>query len=393
MAAKRPPPAPKPAKKPAPKLGKTKAQAAIELLRTAVQGKDNLMQVIALSDEKVFSRVAWWCSTRSIAVDDAINVPGFPGGRLVSLLGAESSGKTTLVGNLLAQVQALGGVAAIADSERKLDLEYMRKLGVDADALQMIQPVSGNSLEEYIEATRRTVETWIDNGLAGKVPLVVAWDTVAGMSTLDEEDTTELDKKTKIDGTIKELQKAGQPGQAAKKIRAAMRTLIDRVSRAGALWVIVNQQYEQIGGFSPTPGVKRKPYGGKGIPYHSTIVIEMIRTGTLKATNDLAVGIEGLCRVQKNQLAPQQDVEFAIQWGCGFQNAWTLLQKLKEAGYITKSGHGLQFQMQGQEPVAWVGGWQGLSALLVAKPDLYAQMCGIYQHLTKPADLPPSAGA
>lgn len=337
----------------APKLKKD----ALAELAQAISGKDNYAEVLRFDDAHVVGHVRQLCSTRSIAVDAASNVGGFPFGRLVEVFGQEQVGKTTLTDQVIASTQAMGGIAAVYDSEEKKDRKYSEALGVDASKLLAIQPPN-KTVEAAIETTRRAVDHWFAEGLAGKVPLTIVWDSVAGMPTSEE-----IENPT-----------TKQPGVAARELRRAMRQLIGKVARAQALFLVVNQQYEKIGGFSPTPGVKRSTYGGGGIRYQATMRIELIRTGQLKGVGGVAVGSEGICRFFKNNLAAPRDEEFAIEWGKGFVNAWSIVEKLKAHRYITSGGGWYEFAEQGAEPVRWQGGWQGLASLLEQDAALYQRM-------------------
>lgn len=364
-------------------------RSPFDTLQHSVAGKDSYAQVLRFSDDDVLGHVRKLVSTRSIAIDAATNVGGFPFGRVVEVYGGETVGKTTLTDHVMAEVQAIGGVCAVYDSEHKKDRNYSQALGVNIRELGALEPleeyeeevehkggkvkkqkghrVGNKTVEAAIEVTRRALEGWITDGHANVVPLCIVWDTVAGMPTLDEilNPTSE------------------RPGVAAKQLRRAMRQLIGLNSRAGALLCIVNQQYEKIGGGIGFGGVKRSTYGGGGIRYHSTMRLEMIRTGSLKGPGGVVMGLEGLVRIYKNGMAAPRDEEYAIQWGLGVNNAWSIVEKLTAAKYIVqpKGSSWQTFQVQGGEPVTWQGGWYGLSQLFVQHPTLYAQMAVIYQGL------------
>jgi RecA/RadA recombinase len=193
--------------------------------------------------------------------------------------------------------------------------------------------------------------------------MVIVWDSIGGAPTEEEI----ANPKTQ------------QPGVAARALRRACRQLMGKVARSGALFLLVNQQYEKIGftGF----GAKKSTYGGGGIRYHATMRLELVRTGALKDARDNAVGIECLCRVFKNSMASPRDEAFAIEWGRGINNAWSLLEKLKAHRYVVAGGGWYRFQVQGGEPAQWQGGWKGLDALLQAHPELLLQMRTIYDSL------------
>ena len=329
-------------------------------LQLAIAGKDKYAEVLRFEDPTVYGHVKGFCTTRSIGIDAATQTNGLPFGRLVEVYGAEQTGKTTLTDHVMAQTQALGGVCAVYDSEERKDKQYAQSLGVDVAKLLSIQP-EHKTIEAAIETTRRALDYWIAEGLTA-VPLCIVWDSLAGMPTVEE-----IENPT-----------TKQPGVAAREVRRAMRQLMTKVARANALFLVTNQQYEKIGGFSPTPGAKKSTYGGGGIRYAATMRLEMIRTGPLKAGSPgPAVGIEGLCRIFKNSMAAPRDEAFHIEWGRGFQNAATILEKLKDHRYITP-GATYNFAAQGHQPLSWKNGWRGLADLLATDPAAYKLMTDIY---------------
>lgn len=337
-------------------------------LQAAIEGKDNYAETMRFNDEKVLGHVKNRVSTRSIALDFALQpnaqgASGLPFGRLVEVFGAEQTGKTTITDHVIAEVQSMGGVAAVLDSEFKKDRNYSEALGVDTSKLIAIEPPR-KTVESVIETVRRSTQHWIDEGLQG-TPLVIVVDSIAGLPTAEEMDNP----------TTK------QPGVASRELRRAMRQLTQLVARAQCLLLVTNQQYEKIGVFSPTPGVKRSTYGGGGIRYHASIRMELIRTGTLKASNGTPVGIEVLCKIIKNQMGAPADCAFAVEWGKGVNNAWSVLERLKDHRYVTSGGGWSTFSAQGHPQFRWQGGWQGLSQAFAENPELWNLMAGIYRTL------------
>jgi protein RecA len=347
-------------------------------LAAAIAGPGVQDKVLKLSDDRVlgFIRPDRVFSTRSIAIDKATRINGFPGGRVVEVYGLNGTGKTTLVLQVCAQVQAMGGVVAYLDSENKLDRHYAKALGVDSDRLLMVQPAQ-KTVESAIEALDRALTYWIDNGLAETTPIAMVWDSVANLATREELDNPG----------------SKQPGVAAKLLKQAMRTLTEKVARAWALFLITNQMYEKIGAFGHGPGPKRSTTGGEGLRYQATMRLEMIRTGFLKDQKDNPVGIEVLCKFMKNHAGSLEDAGIhnalevmeetvAVQRGHGFSNAWSLFQKLKEARYITVGGAGVYtFQVKGEKASTWKGGWLGLQELLAQDQELWGRMASLFMGL------------
>lgn len=361
--------------RPEPKVVKTKVDP-LKGLADSIRGKDEQMEVLPLSDDRVVGHIKKVCSTRSIALDKATRIGGFPFGRMVEIYGGEGTGKTTLTDHIAVQVQSMGGVVAVLDSEEKKDRRYAKALGVDLNKLLMIQPEK-KTVEAAIAASSKALDYWVEQGLHG-TPMALIWDSLAGLPTMEELENP----ATK------------QPGMAAREVRRAMRVLISKIARSEALFLITNQQYEKIGFTGGGPGVKRSTYGGGGPRYASTMRVELIRTGTLKDGKGNGVGIEVLAKMMKNHAGLVVDAEssaaidlevreepLAIRWGHGINNAWSIMEKLKECRYITGSGGHWKFQVAGKEPVTWQGGWQGLTDLLASKSDLFTEMATIFMGL------------
>lgn len=285
------------------------------------------------------------------------------------------------------------------DTEEKWDRVYAASTGVSIDAVQTVQPVlkkpsapddiededaeykskkqedkdakaakkkkksEGNkTIEEGIAAIDRAAQAWIDKGHTR--PLTIIWDSIAGTPT--KEELNDLTDK--------------QPGVAARELRRAMRVLTSKIARAGALLVLVNQTYEKIGSFGFGP--KSTTYGGGAIRYHATMRIEMIRTGQLKHTDGTVLGIEGIAKLIKNSLGAQGEIPYAIAHGRGFDNAWSILEKLKEHRYITvKGGGNYVFAIQGEPPVSWRGGFAQLDALMRTDPAFNDRLLAVYRSL------------
>ena len=195
------------------------------------------------------------------------------------------------------------------------------------------------------------------------MPLLLVWDSIGG---------TSHDKEYK-DPTNKE------PGVPARELRRMMRVLTGKIARARAIVLLINQQYEIIGftGFGP----KRSTYGGGGIRYHASLRIEMVRTGSLKLPSGQIIGVEGLIKVFKNSLGIPQQQPYAIAYKRGFDNAWSIVEKLKEARYITVGGGQYKFHMEGSDPVTWAGGFAQLDQMMRDDEKLKDTLVKVYNAL------------
>lgn len=329
-------------------------------LAEAISGKDGVVEVLKFSSEAVIGHVHAIVSTGSLAIDKAVGIGGLPFGRVVEVYGKEQCGKTTLAQHVIAGTQKMSGVALLYDSEHKWDRVYAQCCGVNLDTLQLVQPKE-KTIEAGITFIDRALTHWIEQGHT--MPLTIVWDSIAGTPTGAE---------------LEDLQ-SKQPGVAARELRRAMRVLGEKVARAGALLLLINQTYEKIGTFGFGP--KSSTYGGGGIRYHSTIRIEVIRTGALKLPNGVPIGIEGIARVFKNSLGIPRDETFAIAYKRGFDNAWTILDKLKEARHIAAGGGWYSFAEAGHPPIRWQGGFAQLDEMMRTDPTLADRLVTIYKAL------------
>jgi len=329
----------------------------------------NPVEVLTFSDENVIGHSAGTISSRSLALDKATGIGGWPRGRIVEISGEESVGKTTVVAHAVAQVQAMGGVAQVVDVEHKWDLPYIKRIGVDPEKLVVIQP-ERHTFEAVIDAMERGLDHWISRGL-NNIPLVVVWDSVGQTPT-----QSEFDKGT---------DEAQAPGKAAKLIKGAMRTLPERLARANALLLAVNQVYTKIvTGFAAKfqKGEKKITYGGLALRFASTLRIELVRTGSIKLSDGTFVGIEVLAKFNKNNVGtPWLNEKFAITWGTGIDNVVSLFWKLSEHSYITSGGGWYTFATTEGHKVRFQQGFIGFGQKLHEDPALNDLAIRIYNAL------------
>lgn len=188
-------------------------------------------------------------STGSLNLDLALGIGGVPRGRIVEIYGAESSGKTTLALNIIAQAQKEGGIAAFIDAEHALDPVYAKALGVNIDDLLISQPDTGEQAMEIVELLVRS--SAID---------VIVIDSVAA-----------LVPKSEIDGEMGDQ----QMGLQARLMSKALRKLTGSIGKSETVVVFINQIREKIGGFSFVPGVQTTTSGGRALKFFSTIRMEV----------------------------------------------------------------------------------------------------------------------
>ncbi len=247
--------------------------------------------------------------TGCLSIDRALGIGGLPAGRVVEIYGPESSGKTTLMLEVIAGVQRGGGVCAFVDAEHALDLQYARKLGVDPGELLISQPDHGEQALEITDALVRS----------GAVDLVVI-DSVAA-----------LVPRAEIEGEMGD----SHVGLQARLMSQALRKLTSTAGRTGTGVVFINQLRHKIGVTFGSPEVTT---GGNALKFYASVRIDIRRIGAIKK-GDVSVGNRTRVKIVKNKLAPPfRQAEFDILYGEGINRCGDLLDLAVEQDLVTKAG-------------------------------------------------------
>ena len=248
-------------------------------------------------------------STGSIAMDAALGTGGFPRGRICEIYGPESSGKTTIALQVVAEAQKLGGMAAFIDVEHALDPIYARKLGVDVDNLLVSQPDYG---EQALEITNALIAS-------GSIDVLVV-DSVAA-----------LVPKAELDGEMGD----SHMGLQARLMSQALRKLTGMVSKSKTCLIFINQIREKIGVMFGSPETTT---GGRALKFYASVRVDIRRIAAIK-DGDVVVGNRTKVKIAKNKLAPPfREAEFDIIYGEGVSREGDLLDLGVAQNLIEKSG-------------------------------------------------------
>jgi recombination protein RecA len=281
-------------------------------------------------------------STGSISFDAALGVGGVPRGRVIEIFGPESSGKTTITLQIIAEAQKAGGLAAFVDAEHALDPAYAAKLGVDIDNLLVSQPDYGEQALEIVEALVRSnaIDVLVVDSVAALVP------------------------KAELDGEMGD----SHMGLQARLMSQALRKLTGTVSKSRTCLIFINQIREKIGVMFGNPETTT---GGKALKFYSSVRIDIRRIGAVK-DGDAVVGSRTKVKIVKNKVAaPFRDAEFDILYGEGISREGDVLDLAVLHNIVDKSGAWYSYQGEriGQ-------GRENVRAFLKENKEVFARVDG-----------------
>src|ERR1700730_5055468 len=289
---------------------------ALDLALSQIEKQFGKVSIMKLGEQAIQADIAV-IPTGSLGLDLALGVGGLPRGRVVEIYGPESSGKTTLALECIAEAQKLGGIGAFIDAEHALDAGYARKLGVNVEDLLISQPDNG---EQALEITETLVQS-------GAIDVLVI-DSVAA-----------LVPRAEIEGEMGEP----QMGLQARLMSQALRKLTSIIARSRTIVIFINQIRMKIGVMFGNPETTT---GGNALKFYASVRLDIRRIGAIQ-DRDQVIGNQTRVKVVKNKMAPPfKVVDFDIMYGEGVSKRGELIDLGVQAGVVEKSGSWFSYEGQ-----------------------------------------------
>lgn len=338
--------------------------------------KDGIVEVLTLTDDDCLANVKTHISTQGLALDALLNGKGFPTGRTTEIIGPPHIGKSALIDHAFAQVQKMGGIAVLADTEGARDSVFSKNIGVDLSKLQYLsfprkpivkdKEVVGFEEQLHLENVLTKILETVDffGSRYPDIPVVIGLDALAGTATRDE--------------MANRLSKDEQPAQAAKLLRKICRQFPNYLGNTQVALLIANHEYDHIN-MGKHAGPKRETYGGGAIRHLASIRLSLFYGGEwVKRSDGEILGRVVKASLIKNRLGnPWGSVRFAMLSGAGINNTWSIFDKFKEAKLMSSSGSWSTINLDGQE--IKFQGWSGLQAKCAEDPTLFPRLVSVYK--------------
>jgi RecA/RadA recombinase len=339
--------------------------------------KQGIATISKLSQDECVSNIPGRVSTGCLTLDALLRNPGepedwrgIPLSRVIEIYGPPHIGKSTLLDQIFAQVQQIGGIAVLADVETSRDRHYVGRLGVDMDKLKYLEfDPDGTTVENIINVFAQTAVFWKTN--YPDTPVVMGWDALAGTATFDE-----MKKGFAVEDEDGK-KKNHKPGSAAKAMALAARLLNPKLKGSKVSFVILNHEYDniQMGGFT---GKKRETYGGHGTRHMASVRIQLYNgKNYIKRGDGWILGREVVAKVIKNRLGEHhREACLPMIMGFGTNNFYTLYHQLKASKLIDVKGSWAAINLDGE--IISFQGWSGLQAKCEEIENLYDRLCTVF---------------